>query len=107
MAVETPHFAIPFRMGVRSFLAVEQDTDDDIISCVYNLLLTRVGEREMNPDFGSPEFVFQTQPLDVDRLIDIIAEFEPRAIPVIQQSPDLVDKLVTNIQVAISRRESE
>jgi len=100
---DQPHFSLPMRFDGRKLVMVEQDTDDDIMMCILNLLLTRPGEREMNPTFGSPDITFMRQPIDEHALRMAIEDAEPRAIAAIEQNPSFLDELAVRVQISISR----
>lgn len=81
--VITPHFAQPFQFGGINggALTNEQDTSDDVATCVKNIIIYPLGFRDDFPDFGVPEMVFRmitTAPI-IDRIGGILADLEPRA----------------------------
>lgn len=95
------------RYDGRRVAVVEQDTSDDIIMSIINLLLTRPGEREMNPEYGSLDLTFSRQPIDEHALRMVIEEWEPRAAVVIEQDPKFLDELAVRIQISVSRADQE
>jgi hypothetical protein len=104
--VVVPHFDFPFRLATSGHPAVvEQDTIEDISNCVAAVLLTRVGEREVSPDFGSDDFTFQKQPLDVADAAERILLQEPRANVIFEQHPDQFDQLIARVSVRVSTRQ--
>jgi phage baseplate assembly protein W len=81
MAVKTPHFAHPFRVTGKSVAVVEQDTQQEIETCVRALLSTRLGSRMEEPEYGIPDQLFELlgpNP-NVDAVLTAIEEWEPRA----------------------------
>lgn len=74
-----PHLDWPVRVGANGHLASnEQDSIDDIASCVAVSLLTPPGYRIDEPEFGSrPDFPLL--PLDISGLASQLARDEPRA----------------------------
>lgn len=95
------------RYDGRRMAMVQQDSSDDIVMCITNLLLTRPGEREMNPEYGSQDLTFARQPIDEHALHMVIEEWEPRAAVVIEQDPKFLDELAVRIQISISRADQE
>lgn len=81
MPVETPHFAVPFRISAEAAEEVEQDTEREIELCVEAVLRTPVGTRIEQPGFGRPDETFAQQhpPISADLYLAALAEWEPRA----------------------------
>lgn len=74
-----PHLAVPFRLDRRGAArTVEQDTGEDIVSCVRVLLDTRPGERAMVPDYGLADPTFGYLEIN-DDVVEAVQAFEPRA----------------------------
>lgn len=75
--VDAPHFAVPLRIGGSGrFAVVEQDSDDDLVSCVAACLATPQGSRAEVPEYGSPRFEF-TLPAAPD-VAAAVEQWEPR-----------------------------
>lgn len=74
-----PHLDWPVRVGANGHLVTnEQDSVDDIATCVAISLLTPPGYRDDEPDFGSrPDFPLL--PVNLAELASQIARDEPRA----------------------------
>jgi phage baseplate assembly protein W len=74
-----PHLDWPVRVDSSGHLAAnEQDSIDDIATCVAISLLTPPGWRDDEPEFGSrPDFVLL--PVNLSNLQSDIARDEPRA----------------------------
>lgn len=79
MAV-TPHFVFPLRIDGSGHIAtVEQDTPEDVMSCVFVALKTPRGSRPFLPDFGVDDYTFGTGELQLAELEQQIVDSEPRA----------------------------
>jgi hypothetical protein len=98
----TPHFALPFQLGKNGAAVNEQDTIEDIATCVVAIVSTHVGWRDEEPEFGIPELTFRRIPVGAAEVLDMIAGQEPRAIMVVEELPDQVDKLMSTITVGVS-----
>lgn len=107
MAEEDPipmHFSLPFRWGSMHH-AVEnvQDSPDDVADCVVAIVLTPVGWRADQPDFGVTDTTFGA-PILTGQMLAEIDENEPRARPLIETIPDedmTRDEFVANLRVAL------
>jgi phage baseplate assembly protein W len=72
-----PHFAYPFRLaGNGSFATVEQDTPDELAQCVAIALMTPIGSRIEDLDYGTPRMDFDIP--DAGDIIAAIESCEPR-----------------------------
>jgi phage baseplate assembly protein W len=103
---DIPHFDHPFRFGPSLAVVVEQDSPEDIINCVAAILRTELGERVDLPEFGINSPVFETQPIDIAPIIELIVEQEPRAVAVIDQEQDVIDQLIVNLLVNVTQAET-
>lgn len=106
MAIEIPHFDLPFRYKGTSPVVAEQDSLADIVNCVEAIILTRVGERVEIPTFGIDEPALEQQPIKLQDMLVQIELNEPRASIVFDQRPDIVDKLIVDVTARISKREA-
>jgi len=97
-----PHFDLPFKLGPAGANVVEQDSLDDIANCVIAVALTHVGFRELAPTFGVPDFGLRKQPLGADDINNWIANQEPRAVLLADETPDAGDKLISRINLGVS-----
>jgi hypothetical protein len=97
-SVGVPHFAFPPVIGGDKHLAVvEQDSEEDVLACVYVALKTPLGSRYYVPNFGVDDFTF-AQPVPISELQDQIQTSEPRATPELsQQIQDLVETVVVGV----------
>lgn len=97
--VVVPHFAFPPRISGDGHLAVvEQDSQEDILSCVYVALKTPLGSRPYVPNFGVEDYTFAS-PVPVVELQAQIEESEPRVSASVQAE---IDNLVETVFVGVS-----
>lgn len=100
---DTPHFDHPFRLTPAGHaVTVEQDSIEEIESCLVAILLTERGERIELSDFGSDSLLFKLQPLKVEDLYSTLSEQEPRALPVISQAVDPVRYLSALVEIDVT-----
>ena len=100
-----PHFDLPFRFDATGHAAVvDQDTLEDVSNCVQAVLRTTVGQRQEMPTFGITDPTLQTQPILQGDIIAAVLDQEPRAVLVIDQSPDSFDNLIDDILVDVSTK---
>jgi hypothetical protein len=99
------HFALPFRWSTLHH-AVEnvQDSPEDVADCVVAAVLTPLGWRAEQTEFGITDPTFAS-PVDIEQLISEIEIDEPRARAVLQPietSEDMTrDEFVANVRVAL------
>lgn len=98
MAVN-PHFVFPLRLDTTGHIAtVEQDSDEDILSCVYVALKTPIGSRPGLPDFGVDDYTFATGVVQLPELQAQIQASEPRAdLSLSEKINDLVQTVVVGV----------
>jgi hypothetical protein len=104
MAVETPHFAHPFTLAVQpgGSLAAnvdEQDSVEDITACVTRIVSFVRGSRDELPEFGISDPLFQQAPVDTERLINEVGEWEDRADLSADWNVDSADELITHVRL--------
>lgn len=97
-----PHFALPFRLGANGAVVNEQDTIDDIATCVVAIMSTHIGWRDEVPTFGIPDLSFRRIPIGASDIFDLIGSQEPRAIMVVEERPSSADTLLDTITVGVS-----
>jgi hypothetical protein len=102
MAVDTPHFDLPFVLGRAGANVVEQDTIDDVVNCVLAIALTHVGWREEVPEFGLPDYAFHDLPLGADDIKMTMSIQERRAVLLVTEHPDKIDYLIDRVNVGVS-----
>lgn len=98
---KVPHFAFPFHLEDGRAAVVEQDSVDDVATCVEVLLRTNEGERLEVPEYGLRDLVFQVG-FDHPAIRAEIERWEPRASVVIDSAPDVADDLIRRIGVRLS-----
>jgi len=101
-----PRLAWPLRLAGSSLATVEQDGDDDIEQCFRAIVRARPGDRPDIPAMGTEDPTHGEQPLDLDALSEILRRHEPRGEVLLEQRPDLVDRLVADVGAAWSRAET-
>jgi len=97
------HFNYPFSFDPQTghVATADQDSLDDIASCVAVSLLVEPGVRSEIPNFGTPDQVFQLQPLNMEIFVQSVYKYEQRADVLMQQNiPEpLVDKLRAIVEI--------
>lgn len=99
------HFALPFRWSTLHH-AVEnvQDSPEDVADCVVATVLTPVGWRADQSEFGITDPTFSS-PVNTDLLMAEVDEDEPRARPSLAEittSEDMTrDEFVANVRMAL------
>jgi phage baseplate assembly protein W len=104
---DIPHFDLPFRFANGAAVAVEQDTTDDVVACVYAILVCPVGYRAELPEFGVEDPTFSEGAPDADAIADAIAQWEPRADTLIASSRDAVDELISYVSIHLATRSAD
>lgn len=80
-----PTFTAPFTFTNGVANVAEQDTIDDVASCVRNVVSCVQGFRDDLPDFGIPDPLFQAAPFNPQAMQEAIGRWEPRAALDVQQ----------------------
>jgi len=103
-----PHLVAPLQVVGGRFLAVEQDTDEEVAVCVRNICAFEQGYRHEDPDFGIPDPTFRVMPIDTNAIAQALADYEDRAQVNITQelTPDGAVTLRLEVDVPASE-ESE
>lgn len=104
--IEYPHFALPFRFepvkGVPEAAVHEQDTVDEIATCVEVVIRCPIGFRDELPEFGAPgDLVFSEAPPDLEAAKGCVARWEPRADADYDETGSAFDEGVRNIGIEI------
>jgi phage baseplate assembly protein W len=99
--VDTPHFALPLRYVNGSAVVNQQDTMDDITSCVLAICLTTPGDRDEMPDFGIEDPTFGAQQIPLAAIVAQIENWEPRATILATQAPDRLDGAIVNANLDV------
>lgn len=77
--VATPHLAYPFTILASGAVVLQQDTVEEVASCIGAISACLIGERDDNPLFGIPDPLFAIAPIDVAALDAALISQEPRA----------------------------
>lgn len=100
-----PHFAYPFRIinrgGRVAAVTVSQDSSSEIAQCVFDILGTRLGARDDEPELGVVDPTFSM--LDLDDIRSQVEQFEPRAVVLTDSQ---LNGLVQRVSVAVAVRQS-
>jgi hypothetical protein len=98
---DIPHFALPLRFVNGAAVVVEQDTTDEILSCVLAIMLCPIGYRVELPTFGIPDPAFTQMPVNTAELELALDTWEPRSHEVARASTDPVDELMAHVLVRV------
>lgn len=96
---DIPHLAVPIRLAGNKFVTNQQDTDDEIIACVWAICQTPKEHRAEKPAFGIDDPTFEDMPIDTNSIEDQIAEWEPRAVIEIDLITDIEGIQTVSIEV--------
>ncbi len=77
--IAMPHLAFPFTLTKVGAVTVEQDSLEDVFSCVQAIVACPRGACPELPSFGVPDLTFGQAPLDPRPLVDVVLAQEPRA----------------------------
>ena len=103
-----PHLALPLRVELGAFVAVEQDTLDELVTTVSCICSFPIGYRAEAPDFGIPELEHLGRPLPVDEVERQIETWEPRAdVEVAERPYDPADPTASRLEVAVTMPDAE
>lgn len=107
-----PHISFPWRMvtqpdGSLAAACDEQDSLDEVMSCVQEITACPVGAWADNPSFGVPNQVFSQAPLDPTGITLAIQRWEPRATAAAQEYPDQFDVATRHITVTVSTAQQD
>lgn len=108
MAPQVPKFKIPLHMviqgGKRQFATVEQDSLAEIEACVENVLLTPLGDRLWDPEYGLPDQTFKEGGADLFEIQNAISMWEPRADTILDREPDKLQSWIDDINLIIKNQ---
>ena len=99
---DLPHFALPFHFASGGAAVVEQDTADEILTCVLAVMLCPRGFRVELPTFGVPDPTFTERTASADVIEAALAEWEPRSQELVTSEPDSLDALISHVLVRIT-----
>ena len=96
-----PHFAHPFRFEDGRAVVVDQNSDDDVWTCVGTIVRYLKGDRLAVPDFGIPDPTFTEGRIDTEKIRVAVEKWEDRAGVVITEAPDRFDELVRHVLIEL------
>lgn len=99
--IDLPHFSLPFRFVNGAAAVVEQDTAEEVATCVEAIIRCPIGFRDELPEFGAVSPVFRQAPVPVEELRQAVAEWEPRANADITEYGDAVDEAIRTVRIAV------
>jgi len=104
--IDEPHISYPFRLNAAGTgaVAVEQDSEEEIMDCVEVLIRTPLGFRLEAPDYGVRPQEFREGGADIEEINTAINEWEDRAHVIIERQPDALHDLVDRVRIGVSRR---
>ena len=103
MSVMVPHFAFPFALNCTACAVVEQDSSQDIQTCVEVCLMTPPGSRIVLMDYGVPEVLYSQAPVNIPAIIAALNKWEPRGATTISETIDTLDQKIVHMQVNTTR----
>lgn len=98
---DCPHLALPLRIVGESFVAVQQDTVEELTTTVAVICAFPLGSRVERPEFGINPPELQDEPLRLTGIEQAVAAYEPRAVVTVTERPGYVP-LAARIQVQVS-----
>lgn len=103
-----PHMQYPVVIAPSGAVTVEQDSLDDVLSCVDAIVACPAAACPELPTFGIPDVAFQGAPTDPQPVIAAIEEWEPRAagVTITQQPVDASGTWRVQVQLRASGAES-
>lgn len=87
-AIEIPHLKMPLTVVDGRALAVEQDSDEEILQAAETVLRYEIGHRVDLPDFGLSDQAFRQGGADREEVREAIEAWEPRARPIVEDAED-------------------
>jgi hypothetical protein len=97
-----PHFTIPLSFDRGAAVVCDQDSADEVVSCVLSVLLCPLHFRAELPEFGIADPTFSMGHVDLEVIADAVRQWEPRASMVMAQRPDLLDELIAYVTATTS-----
>jgi hypothetical protein len=101
MAVEVPHFSLPFQYIAGAPLVNEQDSEEDVAACVFAVVASEPGQFLDEPLLGLADPTFEQEPLLPDQFLAPVTKWEPRAVALAETNPDLFDAAVVNATLTV------
>lgn len=105
--MDRAHLAWPVQFGPTGFLTVEQDTEDDVASCIGVICSWPLGEHPTDPSFGLPDEAFLQGGADLAEIKAAILQSEPRAADLaVMQDDAALAAFLSSVNVSFTVRES-
>jgi phage baseplate assembly protein W len=97
-----PRLALPLRFTSDRYVSVQQDTLDEVVTCVACITMFPLGYRDDRPDFGITPLELSDRPLDTLDVEQAIEAYEPRAdVQVVELPYDPSDPLAARVRVEV------
>ncbi len=97
--IDLPHFTHPFRFDNGRAAVAQQNSDDDIWTCIETIVRFHKGDRIADPEFGITDPSFAEGQVDVEAIRREVEKLEDRAALVIAEHPDRFDELVRHVLI--------
>jgi phage baseplate assembly protein W len=98
---DVPHFILPLQFERGAAVVAEQDSTDEIVSCVLSVLVCPLGFRAELPEYGVNDPTFSMTRVDIDTIGAAVSRWEPRADAALLQSRDALDDLIDYVRVGV------
>lgn len=99
-----PHFAAPFKLTAQGVTVDEQDSINELQSCVQNIVSCPLGFRIDLPAFGVPDPTFGPVPVDGDAIEQAVTRWEPRAAVQILERGDATNPANRQVEIHVQAR---
>jgi phage baseplate assembly protein W len=104
---DRPHLSWPITFSPTGFVTVEQDTADDVASCIATILSWPLGTHPSDPNFGVPDESFLQGGASLAEIKQAILQSEPRADQLtIMQDDTALAAFLSSINVSFTVRET-
>jgi phage baseplate assembly protein W len=100
MGFDIPHLRLPISFEAGS--VVEQDSEQEILQNVRVILMYERGQRVDLPRFGVSDQALRQGGADLDEIIKAIADWEPRAVPILERNPGVLQTMIDEITINVS-----
>jgi phage baseplate assembly protein W len=104
---DIPHFALPFRVANGRAVVNDQDTSDDVVTCVVAVMLCPTGYRAELPEFGIDDPTFREGGPDQEAIATAIQRWEPRADALLESPATPLDELAFTVSAFIGTRSAD
>lgn len=97
MALQNPCYDFPYRVDATGRpVEVERNSADELANCVQVALLTRPGDVDELPDYGTDDLTHRELPVSMTRLVEQVERYEPRVALLAEQDvADAVDGVLS------------